>query len=391
MNTIQAIAAFTVLLVSPALHAASLTVAPVTIPPGGTADAALVLQADGAQITQIQFNLDFDVAALRINAEADAAALKAGKDVSVNGSTYMVIGLNQTAVADGKLVLFHIAAKSGAAGQYALRFSKVVASDKDGRPVSLTAPDATVTVGSATGPQITGVVNGASFENGISSASWVTILGANLAPGTRLWAGKDFIGNKLPASLDGVRVLIGNKPAFVYFISPVQLNVLAPDDDSTGPVSVQVITPEGQSSVVMAARAKAAPGFFMLDPEGRKYVAAYHADGSLIAKPGLYAGLPTRPAQAGETITLYGTGFGPTSPAAPASDVVAAPVPFPLTAVTIGFGGADGVTTWAGLIGSGLYQINVRVPSSVRTGDVNVVGKALGASSSAGAFITIGQ
>jgi uncharacterized protein (TIGR03437 family) len=66
-------------------------------------------------------------------------------------------------------------------------------------------------------------------------------------------------------------------------------------------------------------------------------------------------------------------------------------IPLPLTAVTIGFGGADGVTTWAGLIGSGLYQINVRVPSSVRTGDVNVVGNALGASSSAGAFITIGQ
>src|SRR4051812_29745936 len=102
MNTIQAIAAFTVLLVSPALQAASLTLAPVTIPPGGAADAALVLQADGAQITQIQFNLDFDAAALRINAEPDAAALKAGKDVSVNGSTYLVIGLNQTSVADGK-------------------------------------------------------------------------------------------------------------------------------------------------------------------------------------------------------------------------------------------------------------------------------------------------
>jgi uncharacterized protein (TIGR03437 family) len=391
MNRMQPIAAVTFLLLSPALYSASLTLAPVTIPTGSTADAALVLQSDGAQITQIQFNLDFDATALRINAEADAAAVKAGKDVSVNGSTYMVIGLNQNAVADGKLVLFHIAAKSGAAGPYALSFSKVIASDKDGRPVSLTAADATVTVGNATGPQISGVVNGASFENGVSSASWVTIQGSNLAPGTRVWQGKDFNGNKLPASLDGVQVLIGNKPAFVYFISPAQLNVLAPDDDTTGPVSVQVITPQGQSSVVTAAKAKAAPGFFMLDPEGRKYVAAFHADGSLIAKPGLYAGLTTRPAQAGETISLYGTGFGPTTPAAAASDIVAAAIPLPLTAITISFGGVDGVTAWAGLTGSGLYQINVRIPSSLKPGEVNVIGKALGASSSASAFITIGQ
>ena len=48
---------------------------------------------------------------------------------------------------------------------------------------------------------------------------------------------------KLPTSLDGVSVNVGSKPAYVYFISPTQINVQAPDV-GTGPVPVTVTTPE---------------------------------------------------------------------------------------------------------------------------------------------------
>ena len=41
----------------------------------------------------------------------------------------------------------------------------------------------------------------------------------------------------MPTSLDGVSVTIGGKPAYVSFISPGQLNVLAPDVPA-GPITV---------------------------------------------------------------------------------------------------------------------------------------------------------
>ena len=49
---------------------------------------------------------------------------------------------------------------------------------------------------------------------------------------------------QLPTTLDGVSVTMGGKPAYVYFISSGQLNVLAPDLGS-GPVPVTVTTPAG--------------------------------------------------------------------------------------------------------------------------------------------------
>src|SRR3989442_4223779 len=84
---------------------------------------------------------------------------------------------------------------------------------------------------------VTGVVNGASFQPGIAAGSWVTIQGANLAntnPG-RTWRSDEIVNGNLPTALDGVSVTINNKPAYVYYISPTQINVQAPSDDSVGP------------------------------------------------------------------------------------------------------------------------------------------------------------
>jgi hypothetical protein len=55
---------------------------------------------------------------------------------------------------------------------------------------------------------IASVVSGAPFESAISSGSWVTIYGTNLAGTTRQAGNDDFSGAKLPLSLDGVTVRI---------------------------------------------------------------------------------------------------------------------------------------------------------------------------------------
>jgi uncharacterized protein (TIGR03437 family) len=88
------------------------------------------------------------------------------------------------------------------------------------------------------------------------------------------------------------------------------------------------------------------------------------SDGSLGLPPGAITGLTTRPAKPGETIVIYGVGFGsvvPNTPAgqmAPASTQLAGPVQFL-------FGGtpAQQLAYWGLAPGAvGLYQFNIVVP-----------------------------
>jgi uncharacterized protein (TIGR03437 family) len=222
-------------------------------------------------------------------------------------------------------------------------------------------------------PTITAVRNGASFETGIAPGAWVSIFGSDLAPATRTWRDDEIVAGYLPTELDGVRVLIGGKPAPVYYISPTQLNVQVPDGVAGASVPVQVTTPRGSTSTTVQVQ-QVAPGLFMFDARNRRYVAAQHgSDYSIVGERGLY---PTStPAAPGETIILYGTGFGPTTPTIPSGQVVSQAAPL-AKEVVVFFGNKQADVRWAGLSGAGLYQVNVVVPDDWfdwEFGDVPVV------------------
>ncbi len=234
-------------------------------------------------------------------------------------------------------------------------------------------------------PNITTVENGGSFDPGIAASTWVTIKGSNLASDTRNWGASDFNGNQLPTSLDGTSVMIDKKPAFVYYISPTQVNVLSPVDSSTGAVTVQLTYSGAASNSVTAQMAQFAPAFFTFDG---KYIAATHADGSLLGPTSLYPD-STTPAAPGETIILYGTGFGPTSPAI-VSGQIQSGTAATSNAVTIQIGGTSVTPAFAGLSATGEYQFNVQVPMSATNGDLAVVATVGGVSSPAAtAYITV--
>jgi uncharacterized protein (TIGR03118 family) len=233
---------------------------------------------------------------------------------------------------------------------------------------------------------LTDVVNGASFApSEIAANTWMTIFGGGLASTTRSWASTDFTGAKPPSVIDGVSVTVNGEPAYISYVNPMQLNVLTPADIAPGPAQIQV-TNNGEISAELAANAQsAAPAFFWLT--GDKYIVATHANGSLIGPLSLIAGVTT-PAAAGETIVLYGNGFGATSPATPNGSAVTTPLALAtLPSVTIG--GATAHVTYAGLVGYGLYQVNVTVPASLPTGDAAVVATAGGQQSQANAFLSI--
>lgn len=233
----------------------------------------------------------------------------------------------------------------------------------------------------------TAVVNGASFQPGISPGAWISILGTNLAPGTRTWRADEIVNGKLPASLDGVAVSINGKPAAVYFISPTQLNVQVPDDNAVGNVEVKVTTPQGTATTT-AAMQPVAPGFFMFDPAGRKYIAALHSDFTFLGPAGLFSPPPSTPAKPGEVILLYATGCG-ANPATPAGQVVTAPAPIDPATVIVRIGNLPARVTFAGITGAGLFQVNVTVPDTLADGDAPVTIEMAGARSQDNAFIAV--
>jgi uncharacterized protein (TIGR03437 family) len=223
----------------------------------------------------------------------------------------------------------------------------------------------TVTAPAATPPQISGVVNGATFDKttNITSGSWVTLFGTNLAPPTsnRKWnEATEIINGKFPTSLDGTSVTVDGKPASVEFISPEQVNIQPADDSFVGPVPV-VLTANGVVSNTFTANLVAfAPGFF---PSASPYLVAQHADSSYVS--------PSSPANPGEVIILWGTGFGPATTPTPAGQVILSSSPL-ANPVTVSIGGQLAAVDFAGVVGAGLVQINVHVPR-LPDGDAAVV------------------
>ena len=117
-------------------------------------------------------------------------------------------------------------------------------------------------------------------------------------------------GWQLTASLDGLSVTVNGVPAYVYYVSPTQVNILTPPNAISGSVPVQVSDNGAISANFMVQAQAEAPSFFVFG--GGPYIAATHANGSYLGPTSLYPG-STTPAQPGETITMYANGFGSTS------------------------------------------------------------------------------
>jgi len=217
------------------------------------------------------------------------------------------------------------------------------------------------------------VINAASFQSGLTAGAWNSVTGKNLSPSTRGWTNADFQGPKLPTALDGVSVQIGERDMAVSYVSPTQINTLVFGDVTPGSAYLSVTNPVGTSVPILVTVRALFPAIFTID-SANKYAAAVHLSGVVVGKAGLFgAAVTTLPAAPGETISIYGTGFGPTDPLV-IQDVVLDKA-FPLTSASswrATIGGVSAPISFAGLTGSGLYQFNVTVPS-VANGDQTVI------------------
>jgi uncharacterized protein (TIGR03437 family) len=224
----------------------------------------------------------------------------------------------------------------------------------------------------ATPPSIGSVVSASSYGGfpAVAPESFVEIYGSNLALDTRGWTKADFTGNQAPTMLDGVEVSIAGQKAFVNYIvaNPGQVNVQLPSNIPGGAQQITVMNKNGTSTPFNVTVNATEPG--LLAPAsfkigGKQYVVAFHSDNVTYVLPeGAIAGLPSRPAKPGETIVMYGNGFGPVTPNIPAGElaagnsqlVVSLEILFGETAAKLAYYGLS-----PGLVG--VYQFDVVVPA----------------------------
>lgn len=240
------------------------------------------------------------------------------------------------------------------------------------RLLTRTVPPGTPTIDNG------GVVSASDFGKftAVAPGSWMEIYGASLAGASGQWSASDFKNNIAPNSLNGTSVSINGQPAYVYYVSPGQLDVQVPSNVGSG-IQLLTVTSSGMTSQLYQVVVNEvepgmdAPASFIV--HGNQYVVGVLSDGSYALPAGAIPGVATHPASPGDTITLYGVGFGSVTPAVPAGEIAQGLTNLANFSVTIG--GMPAKVTYAGLAPTfvGLYQFNIQVPQVASADAVPVV------------------
>jgi len=223
---------------------------------------------------------------------------------------------------------------------------------------------------SAPAPQLTTILNGASYSGGaVSPGEIVALFGSTLGPAQgvpyQLGAGGTSIGN----SLGGVQVLFNGTAAPLLYVSAGQINAIVPYEVAgSSNASIQVTYQATPSNTLTVPVQGATPGLFSIDRSGSGPGAILNQDYSVNSG--------TVPAPRGTPIMIYCTGTGVTDPAG--SDGVLTPLALPYRLipasvnVQVTIGGIPATVVYAGAAPgavAGLTQINAVVPGGVSPGE----------------------
>lgn len=217
-------------------------------------------------------------------------------------------------------------------------------------------------------PLLTSVGNAANFQEGITAGGWLTAGGFGLADRTAIWFDGTAPTTELPESLGGTSIRINGRSAYPSFVSGRQINALAPEDATVGRVAVEVTSPGGVGDPMFVYKRDLAPELFRFTPREGRYAATVAADGALVGPERLFRTIATRPARPGEVVLLFGTGMGQTDPATAIDQLVTEPRPLAMPPV-VRIGGRPARVFFAGIVSSGLVQLNIEIPDGLTPGD----------------------
>jgi uncharacterized protein (TIGR03437 family) len=211
-------------------------------------------------------------------------------------------------------------------------------------------------------PAISSVVNAADFTSGIAPGGLISVFGTQLSPIN--------LANSeipLPTALANSCLTVNGAPVPVLFVSPSQINAQMPFE-AIGDVTVILQTPGGTSNNYNLQVLPGAPSVFMSGTAGPEtnVPTIVRSDNNLLVTD-------SNPVHrdSNEYLVIYLTGLGQTNPAvADGLPGPSSPLAVPLTAPTVTLGGVSLPVAFYGLAPGevGVYQINVKVASSIPTG-----------------------
>jgi uncharacterized protein (TIGR03437 family) len=229
----------------------------------------------------------------------------------------------------------------------------------------------------ATGPIVKagGVVNNANFaaNESVAQGDIVALFGDQLASGDPVGASV----LPLTSSLGGVQVFVNDQPAPVYYVSSGQINFQIPFNAQPGEGTVRVERNGQRGNTVSVQIARSVPRLLRLGIGD--YGIITNQDQSFPIPT--TAGLSSHPAKAGDALTIYALGLGPTSPAvasgvaSPSAEPLGRAVTNPKVCFSTPTPFNQGMCVdplYAGLSPGfvGLYQINVVIPANVQPNDI---------------------
>jgi uncharacterized protein (TIGR03437 family) len=188
------------------------------------------------------------------------------------------------------------------------------------------APTVTLTLSAGSSvPVISAVVNAASYATGVAPGSLATLFGVNLG---------------------GATVVLNGVDVRTSYMSDTQVNFYVPEASSVGQAVLTVTVPSGWQVTYLIDLVAVQPGIFS--------GGIVHADSGASAL--------TNPVRAGDFISIYCTGLGPTrTDGGIARTTVTPGVYFGATLASPSYSGpAPGFV--------GLYQVNVQVPAGLPSG-----------------------
>ena len=244
-------------------------------------------------------------------------------------------------------------------------------------------------------PTVTKVTNAASYAIGSLSPGEIITLFANdpthpIGPATPAGLTLDSTG-KVSTTIGGVQVTVNGYNCPMIYASASQVSAVVPYEIKQFVSATVLVKFLGQSSngVVMNV-ATTVPGVFTLNASGTGPGAILNSNASTNS--------PANPATRGDTVVVYLTGEGETSPSGVTGKVttVASPpqplTPGPLLQPTVTIGGQPANWSFAGEapgLVSGVLQLNVTVPTNIAAGDQPIVVSFGGNPSQAGVTVSV--
>ncbi len=246
------------------------------------------------------------------------------------------------------------------------------------------------------------IATGTPIVSNISPNAIISVFGQAFAPeGTQTLNPVLDVTGKIAANLADTCLEIGGRRSPLYVVLPNQINAQAPHDLTAGRTTVAVVRGCGTGSerrgpAATVETAAVSPAFFNFpfDRDGRNPIVALQGGGSnLIGPPGLIPGVAFTPAEPGEIIGLFGTGFGETVLQLEAGRIPGAAGAL-ANEVSFAFGGIAVPSRdvhYAGIAPccAGLYQFALRLPPGVPDGNASVTATVRGVATPAGPFLAV--